>query len=222
MVPRGPRRAARIAGKGERFWFRPGRGKPATRFPNGWQSIFGGPGLDANARTGRQRPASGTSTCSRPSSPTSTGPTPRSGRARGRPPLLVRPWRRGCADRLGGAARQGPGLCRRDRRQPAPGEHPYTDRDALHEIYRRWRAVADSYPTSRASSSGRSGCPDIERFAKYLRPDELHTAFNFDFLARPWDAPSLMASRSTPRWPRTRLWAPRRRGSSRTTTSPAR
>ena len=34
---------------------------------------------------------------------------------------------------------------------------------------------------------------DIERFARYLRPDELHTAFNFDFMARPWDAASLRA-----------------------------
>ena len=30
--------------------------------------------------------------------------------------------------------------------------------------------------------------PDADRFARYLRPDELHTAFNFDFLACPWDA----------------------------------
>ena len=29
--------------------------------------------------------------------------------------------------------------------------------------------------------------PDAERFARYLRPDELHTAFNFDFLACPWE-----------------------------------
>ena len=36
--------------------------------------------------------------------------------------------------------------------------------------------------------------PDIERFAQYLRPDELHTAFNFDFMARPWDAASLRDS----------------------------
>jgi alpha-glucosidase len=30
--------------------------------------------------------------------------------------------------------------------------------------------------------------PDRRRFAAYLRPDELHTAFNFDFLCCPWDA----------------------------------
>ncbi len=29
--------------------------------------------------------------------------------------------------------------------------------------------------------------PDAERLARYLRPDELHTAFNFDFLACPWE-----------------------------------
>ena len=34
----------------------------------------------------------------------------------------------------------------------------------------------------------------MERFARYLRPDELHTAFNFDFLGRPWDAASLRTS----------------------------
>ena len=32
---------------------------------------------------------------------------------------------------------------------------------------------------------------DRERFARYLRPDELHGAFNFDFLACPWDAEAL-------------------------------
>src|SRR5207237_951511 len=31
----------------------------------------------------------------------------------------------------------------------APGEHPFTDRDELHDIYRRWRAVADRYAEQR-------------------------------------------------------------------------
>jgi alpha-glucosidase len=76
---------------------------------------------------------------------------------------------------------------------PRPGEHPNTDRDELHEIYRGWRTVADSYPGGRILV-GEIWLPDVERFAMYLRPDELHTAFNFDFLARPWDAGSLRAS----------------------------
>jgi alpha-glucosidase len=76
---------------------------------------------------------------------------------------------------------------------PLPGQHPTVDRDELHDIYRGWRAVADSYPGTR-SLVGEIWLPDIERFAKYLRPDELHTAFNFDFMARPWDAANLRAS----------------------------
>jgi alpha-glucosidase len=36
--------------------------------------------------------------------------------------------------------------------------------------------------------------PDAERFARYLRPDELHTAFNFSFLSCPWDADRLRTS----------------------------
>jgi alpha-glucosidase len=39
--------------------------------------------------------------------------------------------------------------------------------------------------------------PDAERFARYLRPDELHTAFNFSFLACPWDAGRLRATIDT-------------------------
>ncbi|WP_327674899.1 MULTISPECIES: glycoside hydrolase family 13 protein [unclassified Streptomyces] len=67
----------------------------------------------------------------------------------------------------------------------------YVDRDELHAVYRSWRAVADSYD---GVLIGELWVPDPERFARYLRPDELHTAFNFDFLARPWDAAELRAS----------------------------
>ncbi|GAA3477002.1 glycoside hydrolase family 13 protein [Streptomyces yanii] len=63
--------------------------------------------------------------------------------------------------------------------------HPYIDRDELHDIYRSWRAIADEYG---AIFVGEVWLPDTERFARYLRPDELHTAFNFNFLACPWDA----------------------------------
>ena len=61
----------------ERFWFRPGTGPDGELPPNGWQSIFGGSGVDAHDDDGG--PASGTSTSSRPSSPTSTGRIPTSG-----------------------------------------------------------------------------------------------------------------------------------------------
>ncbi|OQR61541.1 alpha-glucosidase [Streptomyces maremycinicus] len=69
--------------------------------------------------------------------------------------------------------------------------HPYIDRDELHEIYRSWRSVADAYD---GVFVGEVWLPDAERFARYLRPDELHTAFNFNFLACPWDADRLRAA----------------------------
>ncbi|MGN6501523.1 MAG: alpha-amylase family glycosyl hydrolase, partial [Pseudolysinimonas sp.] len=68
---------------------------------------------------------------------------------------------------------------------PGPGQHPTQDRDELHDVYRSWRAVADEYPGTRVLV-GELWLPEIDRFVAYLRPDELHTAFNFDFLARPW------------------------------------
>ncbi|GAB4085362.1 glycoside hydrolase family 13 protein [Myceligenerans cantabricum] len=73
------------------------------------------------------------------------------------------------------------------------GEHPHLDRDELHDVYRSWRAVADSYGDERVLV-GEVWLPDPERFALYLRPDEMHTAFNFDFMTRPWDAKELRES----------------------------
>ncbi|MEV6504584.1 glycoside hydrolase family 13 protein [Streptomyces sp. NPDC051642] len=69
--------------------------------------------------------------------------------------------------------------------------NPFVDRDELHDIYRSWRAVADEYG---AVFVGEVWLPDTERFARYLRPDELHTAFNFAFLSCPWDPERLRAS----------------------------
>jgi alpha-glucosidase len=64
--------------------------------------------------------------------------------------------------------------------------HPHWDRDGVHDIFRSWRAIADSYPDPRifvAEAHVRPG-----RLARYLRDDELHTAFNFDFLKCPLEA----------------------------------
>ncbi|OAH09507.1 glycoside hydrolase family 13 protein [Streptomyces jeddahensis] len=67
--------------------------------------------------------------------------------------------------------------------------HPHWDRDGIHDIFRSWRAIADNYPDRRvfvAEAHVRPG-----RLADYLRPDELHTAFNFDFLKCPLEADRL-------------------------------
>ncbi|GAB2446037.1 glycoside hydrolase family 13 protein [Streptosporangium sandarakinum] len=68
----------------------------------------------------------------------------------------------------------------------------YTDLDEVHEIYRDWRRLADGYGDRMLV--GEVWFPDQERFARYLRPDELHTAFNFDFLACPWEPAALRRS----------------------------
>ncbi|TDO31031.1 alpha-glucosidase [Kribbella sp. VKM Ac-2527] len=71
-------------------------------------------------------------------------------------------------------------------------EESYTDHDEVHEVYRGWRRITDSYEGR--FLVGEMWMPDQERFALYLRPDEMHTAFNFDFLSRPWNADELRAS----------------------------
>lgn len=69
-------------------------------------------------------------------------------------------------------------------------ELPYFDQDEVHEIYRSWRKLLDSYPGQRiAVAEAWASTP--ERLARYIAPDELHQAFNFDFLQAPWDADAL-------------------------------
>ncbi len=70
------------------------------------------------------------------------------------------------------------------------GDHPHWDRDEVHEVYRSWRAVADSYDPPRVFVA-EAWVPQPARLAAYVRADELHTAFNFDFLVAPWWAPAL-------------------------------
>ncbi len=63
---------------------------------------------------------------------------------------------------------------------------PFWDQDGVHEVYRRWRAIADSYADPRVFC-GEAWTPSEERLALYLRPDELHTCFNFQYLDAGWD-----------------------------------
>jgi alpha-glucosidase len=60
------------------------------------------------------------------------------------------------------------------------------DQEEVHGVYRRWRALADSYDPPRALIGEVN--LGAERAARYVRPDELHQAFAFAFLAAPWDA----------------------------------
>jgi alpha-glucosidase len=67
---------------------------------------------------------------------------------------------------------------------------PFFDQDGVHEIYREWRKILDSYPGHRIGVA-EAWAPTPERLAKYVRPDELHQAFNFDYLGSEWSAAAL-------------------------------
>ena len=76
---------------------------------------------------------------------------------------------------------------------PTIADHPFFDRDGVHEIYRGWREVADAYDPPKLFVA-EAWVEPPERLARYLRDDELHSAFNFDYLKSPWEAAALRAT----------------------------
>jgi alpha-glucosidase len=72
---------------------------------------------------------------------------------------------------------------------PDDTDHPHWDRPEVHDIYRDWRRVAEEYGPDKIFVA-EAWVTRPERLACYVRPDELHTAFNFDFLRCPWSAES--------------------------------
>lgn len=64
---------------------------------------------------------------------------------------------------------------------------PMWDQEGVHEIYREWRRILDSYQGDRAMVA-EAWVADPRRMARYVRPDEVHQSFNFGFLTALWDA----------------------------------
>lgn len=189
-------RAALAAGEGsperERFWFHPGAGQDGEEMPTHWESNFSGTTWTRTVKADGT-PGEWYLHLFAPEQPDLNWNHPD---VRHEHEEILRFWfDRGVA----GVRIDSASLLVKDPTlpevpaEPGPGQHPTVDRDELHDIYREWRAVADEYPGSRVLV-GEIWLPDIERFAQYLRPDELHTAFNFDFLARPWRAAELRSS----------------------------
>lgn len=65
-------------------------------------------------------------------------------------------------------------------------DDPRFNRPGVHPIHRAIRAIIDDYP--QAVSVGEVWVHDNAQFAAYLRPDELHLAFNFRLLQADFDA----------------------------------
>ena len=144
-------------------------------------------------------------------------PPRRAARARGHPAVLVRPGRRGRADRLGGAADQGRRPAR-GRREAGPGAAP--DRGPRRAARRvpvvaRDRRLATPAP---ACSSARSGCPTSSGSPPTCGPTRC-TPRSTSTSSRGRGARHPSANRSPRPSRRTRPSAHRGRGCSATTTS---
>ncbi len=71
------------------------------------------------------------------------------------------------------------------------GNHgPMFDQDGVHEIYRSWNRVLAEYEGDRCLVA-EAWVEPLSRLARYVRPDEMHQAFNFSFLTTGWDASAL-------------------------------
>jgi alpha-glucosidase len=180
-------RAALAAAPGSperaRFWFRDGRGPGGAEPPNDWQSRFGGPAWT------RVPDGQWYLHMFAPDQPDFNWD---SAEVRAEFADILRFWLdRGIdgfrIDVAHGLVKEStlPDLV-------AGAEDPQWDRDGVHDIWREWRRIADSYPGERALV-GEVWVDDVGRFARYLRPDELHSAFNFDFLCCAWEAGRMRA-----------------------------
>lgn len=63
-------------------------------------------------------------------------------------------------------------------------DSPHWDTAGVHTVLRRFRRIADEYEGRMFVAE--AVVANAERLADYVRPDELHTAFNFPFLHAPW------------------------------------
>ncbi|UQU63689.1 glycoside hydrolase family 13 protein [Couchioplanes caeruleus] len=177
----------------ERYVFRDGRGDDGGEPPNGWRSVFGGPAW--------QRVADGQWYLHLfdVSQPDLNWGNPE---VRAEFEDILRFWLdRGvdgfrvdvahglikeatlsdyeyAGEILGGMAPEG---------APPP---PMWDQDGVHEVYREWRAVLDAYEGDRILVA-EAWVQPADRLARYVRPDEMHQAFNFEYLDTPWIAERL-------------------------------
>lgn len=181
----------------DRFIFRDGQGVNGELPPNDWQSVFGGPGwtrvIEADGRPGQWylrifAPEQPDVNWNHPDIAAEFAETLRFWFDRGVDGFRI--------DVAHGLVKADGLPDVKDMPFPLPEgtpegvEHPFWDQPGVHDVFRSWRAIADEYTPARAY------CGEIwvgrdERLAAYLRPDELHTAFNFNFLMAPWLADSM-------------------------------
>ncbi|GAB3697140.1 glycoside hydrolase family 13 protein [Nocardiopsis oceani] len=178
----------------DRFHFRPGRGSDGELPPNDWKSVFGGPAWtrvkNADGELGEWYLH-----LFAPQQPDLNWDSPA---VREEFRDVLRFWLDRGVDGFRVDVAHGlvkaPGLPDQDggKRARLLGAYqlPFFDQDGVHEIYRDWRTLLDSYPGERVLVA-EAWAPSVERTALYVRPDEMHQAFNFAYLATYWDAEEL-------------------------------
>ena len=70
---------------------------------------------------------------------------------------------------------------------------PMWFQDSVHEIFREWRRILESYPGERAMC-GEAYVLPLSFMALWVRPDEFHQTFNFRFLDAGWHPDRLRAA----------------------------
>ena len=95
-------------------------------------------------------------------------------------------------------------------KEPGLPDHPYVQeagagfiegrenppmwfQDSVHEIFRDWRKILESYPGDRAMC-GEAYVLPLSFMAQWVRPDEFHQTFNFRFLDAGWEKDKLVAA----------------------------
>jgi alpha-glucosidase len=185
---------ALAAGRGSperlRYLFREGRGRGGSEPPTDWESVFGGPAwtrvLEPDGLPGQWYLH-----LFAPEQPDLDWSHPE---VRAEFEAILRFWYERGADGFRIDVAHGlvkdpafPDLGPRLRAPRAgdPRPHPHWDQDGVHDIYRRWRAVADAYGERPFVAEVFVSHP--ERLARFVRPGELHTAFDFRFLKAGWE-----------------------------------
>ena len=95
-------------------------------------------------------------------------------------------------------------------KEPGLPDHPYVEeagagfiegrenppmwfQDSVHDIFRSWRKILESYPGDRAMC-GEAYVLPLSFMALWVRPDEFHQTFNFRFLDAGWDRKKLVSA----------------------------
>ena len=70
---------------------------------------------------------------------------------------------------------------------------PMWFQEEVHDVFRKWRKILESYPGDRAMC-GEAYVYPLALMAKWVRPDEFHQTFNFRFLDAGWNPKKLVAA----------------------------